>query len=235
MSLYAWLLLLSFITPFALSFGSKVAFYKNWSRSFTGIVINAVLFILLGGWFARTGVWGFNADYVWPVRWNDLPLEAWLFFMVVPYGSMFVYGVLKAHLKTPPFGNQKHHITLFFLVATFFLALFNATQAYTFYTCLIAAVLLSIHYLFLRREWMGYFWLAYFVCLIPFLIISGILTGMATEKPVVWYNDAENIGVRLFTIPIEDGIYALTCLLLPVTVMEMLAGTKLKKRKKRSR
>jgi lycopene cyclase domain-containing protein len=77
---------------------------------------------------------------------------------------------------------------------------------------------------------MGYFWLAYFVHLIPFLIINGVLTGIATDKPVVWYNDNENIGVRIFTIPVEDTIYALTCLLLPITVMEMLVGKKIKRK-----
>lgn len=231
MSLYAWLLLLSFVGPFALSFDHKVAFYKSWGRLFAGIALNAVLFILWDGWFARTGVWGFNSDYVWSARLNDLPLEEWLFFLVIPYASVFIYACLKAYLKTPPFGNQKHHITLFFLIATFFLALFNSTQAYTFYNCLIASVLLSIHYLFLRKEWMGYFWMAYFVHLIPFLIINGILTGIATDKPVVWYNDNENIGVRIFTIPIEDTVYALTCLLLPITIMEMLVGKKLPRKR----
>ena len=56
----------------------------------------------------------------------------------------------------------------------------------------------------------------------PFLIINGILTGAATPEPVVWYNNTENIGIRLYTIPIEDTIYALTCLLLPITVMEWI-------------
>lgn len=232
MSSYAWILLLSFIAPFALSFDRKVAFHKSWGRLFVGIAINATLFILWDGWFVRTNVWGFSPEHVWDIRWNDLPLEEWLFFIVIPYCSIFIYACLKAYITTPPFGNQKHHITLFFLIATFFLALFNSTQAYTFYNCLIASVLLSIHYLFLRREWMGYFWLAYFVHLIPFLIINGILTGMVTDKPVVWYNNNENIGVRLFTIPIEDTVYALTCLLLPVTIMEALSGKTLKRKRK---
>jgi lycopene cyclase domain-containing protein len=230
MSLYAWLLFLSFIGPFALSFDRKVAFYKSWGRLFTGIALNAIIFILWDGWFARTKVWGFNPNYVWNIRWNDLPIEEWLFFIVIPYCSVFIYACLKVYIQTEPFAKNKHHITLFFLIATFFLALFNSTQAYTFYNCLIAAILLSIHYLFLRKDWMGYFWLAYFVHLIPFLIINGVLTGIATDKPVVWYNDNENIGVRIFTIPVEDTIYALTCLLLPITVMEMLVGKKIKRK-----
>jgi lycopene cyclase domain-containing protein len=224
MSLYAWILLLSFVGPFALSFDAKVAFYKKWKPLFIGIIANAVLFILWDGWFAREGVWGFNPNYVWPLRLNNLPIEEWLFFFIIPYSSVFIYSCIKVYITANPFAKYQHHITLFFLTSTFFLALFNTTQSYTFYNCIIASILLFIHYVYLKKEWMGYFWLAYFVHLIPFFIVNGILTGMATSTPIVWYNNAENLGVRLFTIPIEDAVYALTCLLLPVTIMEWLVG-----------
>lgn len=224
MSLYAWIMLISFIGPFALSFDKKVAFFKSWGPLFLGIMLNGIIFILWDGWFARTGVWGFNPQYVWDIRLNDLPLEEWSFFIIIPYCSVFIYACLKAYIKHEPFEKWKHHITLFFLLATFTLALFNTQKAYTFYNCLIASVLLLIHYLFLKKSWMGYFWLAYLIHLIPFFIVNGILTGMATTEPIVWYNNDENLGVRIFTIPIEDTVYALTGLLLPITIMEWLTA-----------
>ena len=222
MTLYAWLMFASFLGPFLLSFDKKVAFYKNWLPLFAGISLNGLIFILWDGWFARTGVWGFNNDYVWQTRINDLPIEEWLFFFVVPYASVFIYACLKVYIKTEPFAKHKHHITLFFLILTFVMALFNSDKTYTFYNCLIASVLLLIHYLFIKSNWMGYFWLAYLIHLVPFFIINGILTGAATPEPVVWYNNTEDLGVRLYTIPIEDIVYALTCLLLPITVMEWI-------------
>lgn len=222
MTLYAWLMFASFLGPFLLSFDKKVAFYKNWLPLLAGISLNGLIFILWDGWFARTGVWGFNNDYVWSTRINDLPIEEWLFFIVVPYASVFIYVCLKAYIKTEPFAKHKHHITLLFLILTFVMALFNSDKTYTFYNCLIASVLLLIHYLFIKSNWMGYFWLAYILHLLPFFIINGVLTGAATPEPVVWYNNAENLGLRLYTIPIEDTIYALTCLLIPITVMEWI-------------
>lgn len=229
MSLYAWLMLASALGPLALSFDKKVAFYKNWGPLIVGIILNGVLFILWDGWFARTGVWGFNPDYVWSTRWNDLPIEEWLFFVIVPYASVFIYACLKAYIKVQPFEQHKHHITLFFLIFTFIIALFNSDKTYTFYNCLIASILLLVHYLFLKKSWMGYFWLAYFIHLIPFFIVNGILTGAVTKEPVVWYNNDENLSIRLFTIPFEDTIYALTCLLLPITVMEWIQSKRQKK------
>jgi hypothetical protein len=58
------------------------------------------------------------------------------------------------------------------------------------------------------------------VHLIPFFIINGVLTGAITPEPVVFYNASEIIGLRLVTIPIEDSIYALSCLLIPISIME---------------
>jgi lycopene cyclase domain-containing protein len=226
MTLYAWILVASIAGPFALSFDKKVAFYKCWPPLALGIALNAILFILWDGWFARTGVWGFNPQYVWELRLNDLPIEEWAFFIVIPYCSVFIYACLKAYFKSTFLDRIQHQLTLFFLVATFALALFNSDKAYTFYNCLIASVLLLIHYLFLKKSWMGYFWLAYFIHLLPFLVVNGILTGATTPEPVVWYNNDENLGVRILTIPVEDAVYALTCLLLPITIMEWILERK---------
>jgi lycopene cyclase domain-containing protein len=65
---------------------------------------------------------------------------------------------------------------------------------------------------------MSHFIISYLIHLIPFLIINGILTAI----PVVIYNNDENLGKRIYTIPIEDTVYALTMLLGVVSIMEYL-------------
>lgn len=222
MSLYAWLMLVSFIGPFALSFDKKVSFYKWWKPLFVGIGVNALLFILWDGWFTRAGIWGFNNAYVWLIRFNDLPIEEWLFFIVVPYASVFIYACLKAYFSDKFFKPLVSSFNYFFIIILALACIFCYKQTYTLVNCALALGLLLWHQLYLKKQYMAYFWFAYFVHIIPFLIVNGILTGMATPEPVVYYNANEIIGLRIVTIPIEDTVYALTCLLIPITVMEYL-------------
>ena len=56
--------------------------------------------------------------------------------------------------------------------------------------------------------------------MIPFLIVNGLLTGSFIEGEVVWYNNAENLGIRLGTIPIEDIVYAFNLLYPGIILIE---------------
>jgi lycopene cyclase domain-containing protein len=220
MSLYAWLMLASFVGPFALSFDKKVAFYKWFKPLFIGIFLNAFLFILWDGWFTRSGIWLFNNDYVWSFRINDLPIEEWLFFIVVPYASVFIYTCIKAYFSDKFFKPIVTAINYTFIVLLLLACILFYTKTYTLVNCALALALLLWHQLYLKKSYMAYFWMAYAVHLIPFLLVNGVLTGSVTPEPVVGYNANEIIGLRIFTIPIEDTIYALTCLLIPITVLE---------------
>jgi len=74
---------------------------------------------------------------------------------------------------------------------------------------LVAALTLAQPFLNTHKTWLSHFYLTYAVILIPFLLINGALTGMFTPQPVVSYNDLHNLGVRIFTIPVEDSVYLL--------------------------
>lgn len=51
--------------------------------------------------------------------------------------------------------------------------------------------------------WLSKFWFSYVIVAIPFFICNGILTA----KPVVLYNNDENLAIRMYTIPVEDLMY----------------------------
>lgn len=62
--------------------------------------------------------------------------------------------------------------------------------------------------------------------LIPFFMVNGILTGSLLEEPVVWYDNDENLGMRIGTVPVEDLFYAFSMLMLPLMIYSKLLGSK---------
>ena len=66
-----------------------------------------------------------------------------------------------------------------------------------------------------------------FISLGPFLLVNGILTGLLDSvSPPVWYNDSENIGIRLMTIPVEDFFYSFSLLFSCTYIFEFLETKK---------
>ena len=113
MSLYAWVILLSFAGPFALSFDKKVAFFKEWRFVIIATLIVAVPFLIWDELFTQWGVWGFNPKYLLKIYLGHLPLEEVLFFIVIPYNFIFILKVIQAYF---PNRNQKRIAPLFAFV-----------------------------------------------------------------------------------------------------------------------
>jgi lycopene cyclase domain-containing protein len=57
---------------------------------------------------------------------------------------------------------------------------------------------------------------SFLIALIPFLIVNGLLTSL----PVVLYNNTENLGIRIYSIPVEDVIYGYVLLLGTIVIMQ---------------
>ena len=60
------------------------------------------------------------------------------------------------------------------------------------------------------------FWAALALTYPPFLVANGFLTGI----PVVRYDDAENLAVRVGSIPAEDFFFSFAMLALAVLVYD---------------
>lgn len=228
MSYYGYILLGTIVGPLALSFDKKIRFIQYWKPLLISILSVAVVFILWDYWFEGLGIWGFTDEYVGTIRILNLPIEEILFFILVPFACMFIYEVVKGYLpdlKLELFGRA-----LGFLLGLsgLIIAMVYSAKWYTLLASSVSSLLVIGLCFQLRVKWFGHFALAFLICLIPFFVVNGLLTGMATEEPVVWYNEDHIIGFRLGTIPIED-LYYNCCLLLPtVAIYERLKQRKTK-------
>ena len=218
--LYLLLNIGSIAIPFAFSFHPKLKFYKHWKSGLIAILISATIFIVWDVLFTKNGVWGFNETYLLGINIINLPIEEWLFFLCIPYACIFThYSLLKCY---PNLGLNKKISRLIgysLILLLILVAIFNVNKSYTFINFCLAAITLLFVIMY-RVDLLSQYLITYLVIFIPFLVINGILTGSFIEDQVVWYNDNENLGIRLFTIPIEDAVYAFSLILIPLAIMK---------------
>ena len=82
---------------------------------------------------------------------------------------------------------------------------------------------------------MGWYAFAYAIVLVPFIVSNGMLTGLdftqyplvnsdvdAVSDQIVWYNNAHNLQLRIFSIPVDDFLYAFLLLGMNIAIYEAL-------------
>lgn len=224
--LYLFLNILTIFFPLVKSFESKIRFASKWYALFPAIGMTAALFLVWDYWFTQDGVWEFNPRYLLGIYLGGLPLEEWLFFLTVPFACIFIYEVLIYFFPKDYF--QKWAKPFVYVMVPFLIgsAFMHLDKLYTSVNFLIGGVVLLIHFLVFNDRFLGRFLFVYLVHLIPFFICNGILTGGLTEEPVVIYNNVENLGLRIWTVPIEDSIYSMTLLLINVSIFESIRSPK---------
>jgi lycopene cyclase domain-containing protein len=218
---YLFLDIASFIFPFAFSFNARANFSKKWKYVIPAIVITAIPFIVWDEVFTRKGIWGFNEHYLTGFYLLSLPVEEILFFVCIPYACIFTYFALNHFFRSDPLSDYAKIITYILIGVCIVLAFVFHTQAYTFTTSVLLAGLLA----FLMVNSVSYlskFYRAFMVLLLPFFLVNGILTGSFIPEEVVWYKNAENTGIRISTIPLEDVFYAMLMILMTVAIAEWL-------------
>lgn len=202
--------------PMLLSFDKRVAYFKKWKYLLLPFLLTAVYFVIWDSIFTAEGIWSFNERYILGYKFLLLPFEEYLFFFFVPYSCLFIYEVANYYFKKDILRKYAYTINSVILLAISVTGILNFHKAYTAFNFLSAAILLAYIQFILKPDWLGRFYVGYFMSLVPFLIVNGILTGL----PVVSYNNQENLGIRIFTIPVEDTIYCLLLLMMNVAMYE---------------
>jgi len=224
---YLLINLLSVSIPFAFSFHKRLNFYKTWYAFWPAVLITAAVFIAWDVLYTHWGIWGFNPQYLTGIYLLNLPLEEWLFFICIPYASVFTYASLNELIKKDIFAKIAAPLSWVLILGLFLIGLLNLGRLYTGVTFIASAVFLLANITVFKSKFLGRFYLAYIAVFAgPFLIVNGILTGSFIDGTVVWYNNSENLFFRVFTIPVEDFIYGFFLLLMNITLYEYFMSRK---------
>ena len=105
------------------------------------------------------------------------------------------------------------------------MTIFNYDKLYTF-VCLGLFTLLMLSQIIFEWKYAQRFYLSFIIIFIPFFFVNSALTGSYTENPVVYYDNAENLGIRMGTVPVEDIFYCFALLYSSTLLFEYLKTKK---------
>jgi lycopene cyclase domain-containing protein len=201
---YLLINLFSLSYPLVKSFEPKLRFHTRWKYYLPSLFLVALFFLVWDYFFIEAAVWRFNTDYILSVYLLNLPLEEILFFIAIPYACTFIYEAVwyfrKSYSYTFPLKPSVYALSALFAL----LAWLNIDRLYTFYTLFFLSPLLLATVLFLSLRQLQNLWITFAISLFPMAIVNGLLTSL----PVLIYNDTQNCGVRIGSIPVEDFGYA---------------------------
>lgn len=206
---YSFILFFSVIVPFIFSFHKRLQFHLHFKSFFLGLIGMLLIFIPWDIWFTSLGIWGFNPKYLTGLYFFNLPIEECLFFICIPFCCIFTYHVVWTLSKNKSIKPMKRACWIISFALLLAGVLLN-DLVYTASTFigLSIAMLIAPYYVNMKV-----FFKTYLILLFPFLVVNGLLTGSFIEDQIVWYDDNNNISLRILTIPVEDFFYSFFMLL----------------------
>ncbi|HDT13663.1 MAG TPA: lycopene cyclase domain-containing protein [Candidatus Aminicenantes bacterium] len=194
--------------PLLFSFWRPVRYYRRFPALLFAIATVGTVYLSWDHWVTVRGDWAFNPEYLLGIKLFSLPLEEYLFFVVVPFSCIFIYEVLRAKSR-----ERRVRFTrwaalalsvLFFAGAAAFFA-----QDYTRLVLASCGLFFLVAGLWGRRQLASsYYWLYILISYAPFLLFNHLLTA----PPIVSYNPAAIWGFRILSIPLEDFFYSFSML-----------------------
>jgi len=166
--------------------------------------------------------WFFNEAYTLPIRFFNLPIGEWLFFITVPYACIFTWEVLSSY-----FYNQKFYISSRWQTALALLIMLTGAgfliigKEYTGIVSLVFGFLFILDIL-LHTKIFQQSRFYYFSALL--FLMMFIFNGYLTARPIVLYQVQYQLDFRIITIPIEDFFYGFALVFLVLIIYEKLKG-----------
>jgi lycopene cyclase domain-containing protein len=197
----------------------KIAFHQHFNRAFPALMLTAIVFLIWDYFKTIHGVWGFNPNY-YTTNLFELPIEEYLFFFNMPMGILLIHEGLNTFFPFKQNFIWEKHFTSFLILFFFGVGLLHWGRAYTCITFVLCGIALLYHQFQFDSASRVRFYRTYGIGFMGFFLVNSILTGMMTKAPVVIYNPAEYLGIRLITIPLDDMAYNFLLLLMSVTLYD---------------
>lgn len=204
------------IGPLLLSFDKNVHYVEKWPRVFRVILIALIPFAIWDNLVTERH-WWFNSQFTLNFQILKLPMEEWLFFVSVPFSSIFVWEVLKFYFKNRKINQFKPNIFIYIFGGIGGLALFLAGKEYTGLVLWAITAIIWLDHFFATRLFTQ---LRTFQFLALVTGLTLVFNGYLTARPVVLYDLKYQLGWHLGTVPVEDFIFGFSHILLCIILYE---------------
>jgi lycopene cyclase domain-containing protein len=202
--------------PLSLSFDRKVHFVDKWHNVFKSILISLAVFVTWDS-IVTGRHWWFNDQYTVGVKILKLPIEEWLFFITIPYASLFIWEVFAAYFRNREFKRLQIVRSILYFGFPIGMILFFIGKEYTGLVLIFLGLVALLDWKLKTKIFIQLRTIQYVaISTLAMLIFNGFLTWW----PVVLYNEAYQLGIRIFTIPIEDFGYGYALILLCTILYE---------------
>lgn len=216
---YLLVLIGTFVIPVLLGLKKQIGILSNLKYLVPAILFTGAIFIMWDMRFEQQAIWRFNSEFLIGVNLLNLPIEEWLYFIVVPFLAFSIYEFVKYRFSNFEQANTFLAFSLVLFLLFGIVAYFSRQKLYPFFTFFLLAIYLG-YTIFRNRFKKHYskFYLTYFILLVPFLLISGILTAL----PIIEYNPIHHFNIKIYSIPIENFASLFLLLLMNTTIYEYL-------------
>ena len=216
--LYLIIDLSALVVPLVFSFHPKINFYISWTALSKAIGLTALLFLAFDSVFNACGIWSFNPQYITGIYIFNLPMEEVLFFICIPYSCLFTYYCLNKFYTFNWNLKAEDIFCVLFSTVLLITGIIFWRKIYTSFTFISTAVLCLFLKFYRHIPWFGKAVSVYAILIFPFFFLFFVLTGTGLSEPVVRYNPAHILGIRIMTIPVEDFIYGFELFLLNLSL-----------------
>jgi lycopene cyclase domain-containing protein len=201
-----------------------IVFFMELKYMLPAIIFSGAILILLNIRFLETGIINYNLNYLVGKNFFNLPIEEWLFLLIMSLFSFSVYI-----LVTVKFDNFEKPalfmaISIILLLGFGLLAWFSRQKVVPFFIFFLLTIYFG--YIIFRNRFkkhLAKFYISYLISVIPFFLIKGILNTL----PIVFYDSEYTLGIRLFSVPVEEFGYLFLLVLINITIFEYLRDHRL--------
>lgn len=179
-------------------------------KYFAAILIASLPLLILD--MGVTGLWwDFNPEFlVSNIRLFRIPVEEWIFFLLVPYALLVLHHNIQ--LETKLFSSYfsswlSKFSSLLFLQVLFLILFIGTVPKGWWYTAVMAVMMVAV---LERMKRIKLFLSTGLLIMIGFLLLTTLLfNSYLTALPVVVYNSIYKSGVMVGPIPVEDFLFGL--------------------------